>query len=136
MSVRSRLEAAARQNEAPEGRSPVRLTNQLVVTAHPSLSQRQKATLAAEANEIEKLPTLPIGQTGRTSCGVGQTNVRDRARIAEFERQEKAVTPTNPIADAYLAEYHRQEAERKQQELDDIKAGRLVIIQEVRGRNL
>jgi hypothetical protein len=93
-----------------------------------SVRNRMEAAERDAAGD-EVVVKLPKNQSSVCASPGFNTNVRDRQRLAAFRAEEaNAPTATGSLADANLAEYNRQQAEKDRQREADIASGKLIII--------
>ncbi len=130
-SVRERLERQARAGEdlndkPPVTNRPMTMNNHVAGNA-PTRTVRARQIAEQEAKTEERLVPLPKATaTGMTANVSFNQRVRDRQAAAEWNRSQ--VAPAAPTKSSYQLEYEREQAEKKAQELADIKSGRLKIL--------
>lgn len=113
MSVRSRLDAAARENEQAEGTLSSRSASTLVVRTSQTMSTRERAErneLVAREDSVVRNPEYRHGGMGHAVVVPG--NVRDRLNRQADEKAEETA-PSNSAVDYYYAIYKEQQAKEE-----------------------
>src|SRR5947209_2215298 len=127
-SVRSRWEREFHRQESREAPAPARPRSPLTTAAITQSTREHDRAAAFQAAGPEILPKLgPRAEQMSSSHVPTVTSVRSRLdQRAEQEARSQQPTRT-AAAEFYLAEYDREQANKKQRELDEEKRNRDLI---------